>query len=1229
MKQRPSMEGNATSEGAFYSTTLIELLRWRALHQPHTVGYTFLADGERQAVTLTYDELDRQARAVANLLAGLTAPGERALLVYPPGLEFVAGFFGCLYAGVVAVPVYPPDPSRLNRTLPRLQAIAADAGAKVVLTTPPILAMAQPMSRQIPALEEWQWVAHDEAASGSADDWQEPRVSPDALAFLQYTSGSTGDPKGVMLTHGNLLHNAMLVYHALEHSPDDKYLSWLPTFHDMGFMAGVLQPLYAGIPVVSLPPAAFLQQPARWLQAICDHKATISGAPNFAYDLCARKVSAEQRAALDLSSWRVAFNGAEPVRPESLGRFVRAFAPCGFLREAFYPCYGLAEATLMVSGGLRAAPPTVKTLQARSLERNQVVEARGPDDDAQSIVGCGRTMRGQEILIVDPESLIECPPDRVGEIWVSGPSVAQGYWKRPQETERAFRAALAGGGRGGFLRTGDLGFLQDGELYVTGRLKDLIVIRGVNHYPQDIELTVENSHPSLRPGCGAAFSIEAAGEERLVVVQEAEESPGFDPDEAVDSIRRAVAEQHDLQLYAAVLIKARSIPKTSSGKIRRQACRLGYLKGELDEIARGLLEPAGSADMAIKEESFIRKALLALKPAERPAVLEVYLKERVAAALNIAPSMLRPHRPLISLGIDSLMAVELKNRVESDLGAALPAAIFLQGDSLSQLAEQISNLLDAPPAPGSPPARPADNEYPLSYMQQALWLLYQFAPAGAAYNVSFAARITSEVNIDALRRSFQALSDRHTSLRSSFTTRDGQPVQRITPGQSVDFQASDASTLSLAEFDEELAGQSLQPFDLERGPVFRVRLFKRQAEEYVILITAHHIAMDGWSLWILLDELGVLYTAYDAGESPSLPALAGDYGGYVAWQSDMLKGPEGERLWQYWRQELEGELPVLDLPISKPRPPAQTYAGASHGFGLAERLTARLKALAKSENATLYMTLLAAFQVLLHRYTGLNEILIGSPVSGRSRADFEAVIGCFFNTVVLRADLSGDSSFSDFLKQVRRKVLRAIEHQDYPSHLLAERSQTKRDRSRPPLFQVTFILQKPHRSRPLAALPGGGVGPAVFDLGALKLKHYPLPERQSRVDLELEIIEADGSLSGWLHYNSDLFDGAAIARLADHFAVLLEGVVAAAHERIASLPLLPAAEFEQLTKIRGAAEADQPGDICIHHMLERQAGQTPSKVVAVQGDRFLSFQELNDRAGRLAGLIRRIEDDSE
>jgi acyl-CoA synthetase (AMP-forming)/AMP-acid ligase II/acyl carrier protein len=1229
MKQRPSMEGNATSESAFYSTTLVELLRWRALDQPHTVGYTFLADGERQAITLTYAELDRQARAVADWLARLKASGERALLVYPPGLEFMAGFFGCLYAGVVAVPVYPPDPSRLNRTLPRLQAIAADARAKIVLTTSPILAMAQPMFRQIPALKEWQWLAHDDATTGSANDWREPGVSGDSLAFLQYTSGSTGDPKGVMLTHGNLLHNAMLVYHALEHSPDDKYLSWLPTFHDMGFMAGVLQPLYAGIPVVSLPPVAFLQQPARWLQAICRHKATISGGPNFAYDLCARKMPAEQRAALDLSSWRVAFNGAEPIRSESLERFIRAFATCGFLREAFYPCYGLAEATLMVSGSLRAAPPIVKTLQARSLERNKAVEARRHGEDTQAIVGCGRALPGQEIVIVDPESLIECSPDQVGEIWVSGPSVAQGYWMRPQETEQTFRATLAGDPRRDFLRTGDLGFLQDGELYVTGRLKDLIVIRGVNHYPQDIEFTVENAHPSLRPGCGAAFSIEAAGEERLVIVQEAEESSEFDPDEVIDRIRQAVAEQHDLQVYAAVLIKARSIPKTSSGKIQRQTCRLSYLKGELDELVRDLLEPAGSA---AKEESFIRKALLALKPDERPAVLEVYLKEQVAAALNIAPSMLRPRKPLTSLGIDSLMAVELKNRIESDLGAALPATVFLQGYNLSQLAEQVSNQLGTPPASSvrsAPPARPSDNEHPLSYMQQALWLLYQLAPDSAAYHISFAAQITSEVNIAALRRSFQALSDRHTSLCSFFTTRDGQPVQRMHPGPGVDFQVIDVSTLSLAEFDEELAGQSLQPFDLERGPVFRVRLFKRKAEEYVILITVHHIAMDGWSFWILLDELGVLYTAYNAGEAPLLPPLINDYRGYVDWQSDMLKGPEGERLWQYWKQELEGELPVLDLPISKPRPPVQTYAGASYGFGLAERLTARLKALAKSENATLYMTLLAAFQVLLHRYSGMNEILIGSPVSGRSRADFEAVIGCFFNTVILRADLSGDPSFSEFLKQVRRKVLRAIDHQDYPSHMLAERLQTKRDRSRPPLFQVTFILQKPHRSQPLAALPGSDVGPSGFDLGALKLKYYPLPERQSRVDLELEMIEANGALSGWLHYNRDLFDEAAIARLADHFTVLLEGVVTTAQERIANLPLLPEAEFDQLTKNWSGAEAGQPGDICIHHMLERQASQTPNKVVAVQGDRFLSFQELNDQAERLAGLLRRIENDSE
>jgi acyl-CoA synthetase (AMP-forming)/AMP-acid ligase II len=569
-------------------STLVKLLRYRGTHQPDQKAYTFLYNGEIETETLTYGELEQQARAVAAQLQkmGLTN-GERALLLYPPGLEFIAAFFGCLYAKVVAVPGYPLRP---NQKLFRLQAIVEDAQASVVLTTKSELVNIESRFAENVELVSMRFLATDDIASNLASDWQEPTLCGSTLAFLQYTSGSTGRPKGVMVSHSNLLHNLEDLDLGWEHTPDSVMVTWLPTFHDMGLIYGVLQPLYNGFLCYLMAPLSFLQLPIRWLQAISRYKATHSGAPNFAYDLCVYKTTPEQRATLDLSSWRMALNGAEPVRENVLRRFAETFKPYGFDLTAFCPGYGLAEATLKVAAVRKKDTPFFYKVQAAALGQNRVMEATEHTLEyqrkVQTLVGCGRTEIDTKILIVHPESLTACASFEVGEIWVSGSTVAQGYWRRTKETEQTFQAYLADTGEGPFLRTGDLGFLKGGELFVTGRLKDVIIIRGRNYYPQDIELTVENSHPALRPSCGTAFTVEVEGKERLVIVQEVERSwlRRLDVDEVVGDICQALMAQHELRAYAIVLIKTGSITKTSSGKIQRSACRNKFLDGTLEVL---------------------------------------------------------------------------------------------------------------------------------------------------------------------------------------------------------------------------------------------------------------------------------------------------------------------------------------------------------------------------------------------------------------------------------------------------------------------------------------------------------------------------------------------------------------------------------------------------------------------------------------------------------------------
>ncbi|HKH43577.1 MAG TPA: fatty acyl-AMP ligase, partial [Thermoanaerobaculia bacterium] len=444
----------------------VEVVRTRAADTPQAVAYTFLADGDVEAARLTYAELDRQARGIAAALQEAGAAGERVLLLFPSGLEFIAAFFGCLYAGAVAVPAYPP---RSARGLPRLRAILGDARPWVILTTAEIAGRARGLLGGIADLAPLAWLT-TEGLDARADDWREPAIDGDTLAFLQYTSGSTATPKGVMVSHGNLLHNEEMIRRAFAQSEESVVVGWLPLYHDMGLIGNVLQPLYLGARCVLMTPVAFLQQPLRWLAAISRYRGTTSGGPNFAYELCVRKIGEEQKAGLDLSSWRLAFNGAEPVRAETLERFAAAFASCGFRREAFYPCYGLAEATLFAAGGEAGVAPEVREVLPAPLEQGRVEEKPG----GRALVGCGRAWMDQRVEVVAPESGVPVEAGRVGEIWIAGPSVARGYWGNPEATESDFRALLAGEPAAGpFLRTGDLGFQLGGELFVTGRLKDL------------------------------------------------------------------------------------------------------------------------------------------------------------------------------------------------------------------------------------------------------------------------------------------------------------------------------------------------------------------------------------------------------------------------------------------------------------------------------------------------------------------------------------------------------------------------------------------------------------------------------------------------------------------------------------------------------------------------------------------------------------------------------------
>jgi amino acid adenylation domain-containing protein/thioester reductase-like protein len=2276
---RPAFDASSAPD------TLVDLLRLRAEQDPDHLIYRFLHDGDLEASTITFGELDRRARAIGAWLESLNARGERALLLYPAGLDYIAAYFGCLYAGVTAVPAYPP---RLNRPVPRIQSIVADSRASVALTTSTIHHNIEQRFEHSPNLAALRWLNTEHVPAGLEADWRRPAISPDTLAFLQYTSGSTSDPKGVMLSHGNLMHNMKAICQGFQIDSHDVAAFWLPSYHDMGLIGGVLEPIYIGAESTLMSPVAFLQRPIRWLEAMSRYKATITGAPNFAYELCAEKATPEQIETLDLSPCTLAFCGAEPIRPETLERFARVFAACGFRKSAFYPCYGMAEGTLLVSGGDGPAEPRTLSIDQRALERDRVVPVSPGDSNALTMVNCGQPIIDQKIVIANPTTQERCDQDQVGEIWVSGPSIAQGYWELEEETRETFRAHLAGTGEGPFLRTGDLGFLQDGELYVTGRLKDLIIINGSNHYPQDIELTVESSHVALQAGAGAAFSVTLDGREQLVIVQEVtRQNRQPDVDEVASAIRQAVSEKHDLQVFAIILIKPMSIPKTSSGKIQRRACKNaflesaleivgqwnarpsrprgpsaqptdrpgmaalaatqqvrpeisaeairswlvariaamleleptaidprqpftfyglgsvqavsltgdlevflnrtlsptlawdyptiellashlanrhqtvkrrdpmpasvqpsqgitrepiaivglscrfpgapdpqafwellrngvdaisevppdrwnvdefyspdaaspgkltsrwggflrnidlfdprffgispreaarmdpqqrlllevswealenalipppslagsrtgvfvgissydysrlqfddperidayagtgnahsiaanrlsyvldlrgpsmavdtacssslvalhlacqslrsaesdlalvggvnliltpeltitfsqarmlspdgrcktfdagadGYVRGEgcgvivvkrlsdaqrdgdtilalvrgsavnqdgrsngltapnglaqqdvirqalaeaqvspkqigyveahgtgtplgdpiemeslravlddgqatsrvlvgsvktnighlesaagiaglikvilamqndavpphlhlkemnpylamdgsrleigtylrpwkrldqprfagvssfgfggtnahvilsdparitasnpsnapkrprhiltlsaktgsalrelaavtrtqlaatphaiediafsantgrshfehrvtiqagtIDELGSGLdafiagsstgmvsagqakpgalpkiaflftgqgsqypqmgrqlyetqpifrtsidrcavilesvldrplpeiLFPSDHRDLTINQTTYTQPALfafeyalaqmwrsfgieptalmghsvgeyvaaclagifsledglylisersrlmgalpdigimaavfsdtarltevlrpyqdrvsiaamngpentvisgersavqavlddlaklgvssralnvshafhsplmepilgdfekaarrihfdvpllplvsnvtggilapdqipdasywrnhvrsgvrfsdgmlalaelgidtyleigpapvllgmgknclpgshaawlpsirqgqedwqvllgslaglyvqgaevdwagfdhgytrhkvglpnypfqrerywlepastskstnrgpgvnvsgkkpvpdisntpidgtstgistpsngrshlehegnlalanqttartlaarpdeidhaklLAAAPTERRKLLEDFLTRQAARVLGMDPAGLSLDQGLDTLGLDSLMAMELKNFLESRLEVRMPISGLLLGPTISGLITQILEQLDAPVSVSPiPPALPVDQEghYPLTHNQQAMWLLDQLMPQGVSFNVSGAVRLLGELDRAALRRAFAELMARHAVLRTTFHLVQGAPMQTVHEQLPLPFEEVDASSWTEEALQVQLEDAAFRSFDLEHGPAFRVLLLRRSSTETIALVAVHHIVTDFWSMTLLGSETLALYAAEKNGVPAELSALPTSYADFVQWRNTSVAGPEGERHWEYWRKQLAGDLPVLNLPADRPRKPVQTYRGETLHLLIGADVTQRLNALATKGGATLYMALLAAFQGLLHRYSGQTDILVGSAMAGRGHPDLAGLMGYFVNPVAMRADFSNDISFSDLLERVRQTVFEALDHQDFPPALLAERLRIPhRDASRPPLFETTFIYEKAHienvRGLNSVAL---GIPGTRMDISGLTIESMSLLRQPSQFDLTLMMAETGDGLSAAFIYNPDLFDRSTIGRLAGHFQNLLERVISTPEAPLSTIPLLSASE-QILVEELNNTEVEYPRDLCLHQLIEEQAERTPDSIAVAFHDQQWTYRELVQYADTVADQL--------
>jgi amino acid adenylation domain-containing protein len=1149
-------------------------------------------------VAVSYQQLDTAARKVAAALIDAGAAGKPVLLLYPPGREYVTGFLGCLYAGALAVPAYPPDPTRLGRTLPRLRTLITDCGAQVALSIAGLAEAAQSLATDAPELAALRWLSTDTLPDSLADSWRQPRLDERTPALLQYTSGSTGTPRGVLLNHANLLHNSGLIHSGFAATGDDIGMSWLPPYHDMGLIGGVLQPIYGGFPTALMSPLSFLQRPMAWLETISQLGVTISGGPNFAFDLCVRKSTPRQRAELDLSRWDVAFCGAEPIRADTLDRFAEAFASAGFRPQAFYPCYGMAEATLIATGGRRHEPPTVHPLGA------------GPDTSRH--VGCGQVLGDQRLVIVDPETATECAAGTVGEIWLSGPSIAQEYWHRPEQTEETFRARLRSDPDRHYLRTGDLGFLDaNRELVVTGRRKDLIIVRGRNFYPQDLERTVETEVAWLRPGCSAAFAVERESGERVGIACEIARRDDTPPaTEIIAAIRRAVTETHEVNLSVVVLLAPGQVPKTSSGKIQRYACRLSHAAGDFRPGSSGVVACWDDSDLAPGHDT----------PAAKPAGSVEPLAAAVARALEVPAEAVRPDTPLTQLGLDSLRAMELRHVLEAELGVRVSLSELLSGadlDALTRQARQSTGRTasagqDASDRPTSP-AMPADPEYelPATEGQRALWFVQRWAPETTAYQISRAARVSSELDVDRLEQAFRDLVDRHPSLRTCLPDRDGEPVQRVRRWSGPVLARRDAAGLDDPGLRQLVQAEADRPFDLARGPLFRAVLFTRGPADHVLLVAVHHVITDFWSLSLMVREL---IAGYRSGSAPAEPASPADR---VA-PPDPDVDPE--RL-EYWRQALRGAPPMLDLPTSYPRPRLQSLRGARQPFRLDPDEVRALDDFARQAGVTRFVALLAGYAALLVRYTGDEEVVIGSPTAGRDAPDSRDRLGYFVNPVPLRIPVPSGISFRDLARRVRDTVLGALDHA-VPFPRLVEAVQPVRDPSRPVLTQAMLVLHQPPAGTP--DLGGFAVADetARLELGGLRVRPLRLAASDSPFDLSLILAEVASGLSGVVEYCPDLFDAATMSELTGHLTGLLAAAVASPDAPLETVDPLDNETRKRVLAIGDRGAVPYPDQTTVHALFSHQATRSPDAVAVASGTRTLSYSQLDRRSDQVAALLR-------